>query len=386
MKGEIDLKRFTDKYEYFIIATLLLIALCYHLYATWGGLIWNSDSFHYWAASRGFQSDFVFKAHDGGSYTFWPPLFPIILSLFNEESYHIFQASSLLSSLFFVYLLLKLISNKNLAILSLALFLLSIYPYLISSFLWSETIFILLFYSGLFFYLKWTIEQSKHHFLIIATILLSLMCLQRNAGVFIILGLFTYSLITFLKAKNWLYFIKMNLTHLIMITPNMIWNISQKIQYPEEFYFYNSPLFIDFFSNFKTLSIELLRIFIPFGDQISLSLLIIAGIIILSITFFSKINTILSTVYLTYIFSFMLMPKFELSEIGRFLTPIIPILILQLVYLCKRVYGKPNSNKMKVVFSAVIALLLIYNIVRTAKNISQWNYRSIHYQKSAQIY
>lgn len=386
MKDEIEGKSMIERYEWAIFSFILLIVLALHLYCTWGGLIWNSDSFHYWAASRSFQLDFTLKAHDGGNYTFWPPLFPIVLSLFGEENYHIFHCITLLSLLYIIYILLKLVSNRTLALLSSALFSLSVYPYLISSFLWSETIFLLLFYSGLFFYLKWMKDQSQHHFLTIAITLLSFMCLQRNAGIFIVLGLFINSLIAYLKNENKRYFFKMLLTYLIIIIPNMSWNISQKIQHPEEFYFYSSPPVMDFFSNLETISTELLRLFMPINDHISPMLLIFAGIAILSITFFSRINPTLSTIYLSYIFSFLLIPKFELSETGRFLTPIIPILILQLVYLCKRGYVKLKSGKMKVILSAVIALLIIYNIVRTAKNIKKWNYRSIHHQKSAQIY
>ncbi|WKV10471.1 ArnT family glycosyltransferase [Marivirga harenae] len=386
MKGEIDLKRFVNKYEYIIIAPLLLTAFCIHLYATSGGLIWNSDSFHYWSASRSFQSDFVLKAYDGGVYTFWPPLFPIIMSFFSEKAYYIFHTICLLSSLLFIYWVVKLKSSRNLAIPTLAIFSVSVYPYLVSSFLWSETIFILLFYSGLYFYIKWRGEQSKIQFLFIATILLSLMCLQRNAGVFIILGLTIQSIGTFLKERKWHYLLKMIFIHLVIITPNVVWNINQKLRFPEEFYFYSSPPIIDFFSNLKTFASELIRIFIPYSDLIPPFLLITAGTVILSVPLLSNINNILSTIFLTYIVSFLLLPKFELSETGRFLAPVIPLLILQLTTISKRLYEKLISRKMKMVLSALIVILLIYNITRTTKNVAQWNYRSKHQQKSAKIF
>lgn len=375
-----------EKYEWQIFSLSLLIGLGLHLYCTWGGLIWNSDSFHYWAASRSFKSEGVLQGLDGGPLTFWSPLYPIILSLFSEKVYHIFHSLCFITSLLFIYLYLKTITKQYLALISVAIFILSVYPYITSSFLWSETIFILLLFSGLLSYNSWLQNKRKNNYLIISILLLSLLCLQRNAGVFIIVGLSITALLNFIKTRNWKLLLKLAVVHVLIVAPNILWNSYQKITIPQEFNFSDRPFAIDFFSNLETISIELTRFFIPIKENSNSVLILILGLILLTIIILQKSKRLPITVLYSYIILFLLMPKFELSETGRFLTPVFPIIILLLVLQSKEALSKFKSQKIKMIFSVFLALIIFYNIGRTTKNVSQWNYRSIHHPKSAKIF
>jgi len=386
MKGEIAQKSIIDRYEWAIFATLLMIALGIHIYSTIGGLIWTSDSFHYWAASRSFIDDGTLKAVDGGSLTFWPPLFPLILSAFSESSFHAFHSLCFVSALIFVYLYVKKTTNKKIGLITLSITILSVYPYLMSSFVWTETIFSLLLFSGLFFHLAWLNNKDKNHYLFLSAILFCLMCLQRNAGVFIMLGLSIYWLTHFIKERNWLMLFKIATVHLLIVLPNLAWNLHQKIFYTEDYNFPSSPFLIDFFKNLEIVSIELLRFFIPYNIDSNFYFTIFCGTIILLIVSSQNRKAIHFYLMTFYIFLFLLLPKFEFSEIGRFLAPIFPIIILQLVLLSKHALFKMNSRKMKVGILTIITLILLYNIARTSKNVGQWHYRSIHHPKSAKIF
>ncbi|SMG34016.1 hypothetical protein SAMN05661096_02201 [Marivirga sericea] len=386
MKGKIEAKTITDQYEWQIVGGLLLLAFGIHVYSTFGGLIWTSDSFHYWAASRSFQSEKVFLAWDGGAYVFWPPLFPIVLSFFNETTYHIIHVICFLSSLFFIYLFFKHLYPKHLVIISLAIFILSVYPYLISSFLWSETIFTFLLFSGLFYYEKWSQAKNKNYNLLISSILLTLMCLQRNAGVFIIFGLSLYCFVIFLKDRNWKFLFTSALINLLIVAPNIVWNSYHKIHQTEDYDFSDRHFIVDFIPNLETYSVEIIRFFIPIQADTPPWILLTFGLTILTLVFVRNPKTFPLIIFSSYIIFFMAMPKFETSETGRFLAPVFPFIILQIVLLSKEALSKFHSKRIKIIISTLLALLLLYNIARTVQNVAQWNYRSIHNPKSAKIF
>jgi hypothetical protein len=386
MKGKIAVKSLFDQYEWSILSALLLLALGIHYYCTFGGLIWTSDSFHYWAASRSFQSDKPFSAWDGGAYVYWPPLFPMILSFFNETTYHLIHASCLLASLFFIYLFFKQLHQKHLVLISLAIFILSVYPYLISSFLWSETFFTFLLFSGLYYYERWSQSKNTKYNLVISSILLAFMCLQRNAGVFIMVGLSIFCFTNFIKDRNWKVWGKLTLVNFMIVSPNIFWNNYQKIFKPEDYDLSEHYLFADIIPNLKLFSLEIISFFIPIEEYLPSWMILTFGLLIISLVFLHRFSSFPSIIFLSYLILFLILPPLESSEIGRFLSPIFPFIILQFVLLSKKVLSKVHSRQIKVITSALLALVLLYNIARTTKNAAQWNYRSIHHPKSAKIF
>ena len=386
MKGKIDLKNVAHNYEWVFVGVIIFLALCIYLYSTWGGLIWTSDSFHYWAASRSFKSDAILVAADGGNYTFWPPLFPVLLSFFSEQSYYLFHTLCFTASLLTIYLYFKRITSKEVALLSLTIFSLTVYPYLICSFLWSEVIFSFLLLLGFYQFELWNFTKKKNVHLVISAVLLSLMCLQRNAGVFFIVGLSAYTLVRFLTNKNWILLLKMAVLNIIIVTPNLLWNINQRIQNPQEYNFQDNPFAVDFFTNLNTFTLELIRLVFPANASTDFLIIIILGFSIYFFLFLSMRDSLHFYLIVAYIFFFLLMPKDEFSETGRFLAPLFPFIILQFVTATKSIVSHFSSYKIKFLIYSLLVILLSYNIARTAKNVRQWNFRSIHHPKSAKIF
>ncbi len=171
---------------------------------------------------------------------------------------------------------------------------------------------------------------------------------------------------------------------MLIALPNIIWNVFQKIYYSNHYHISKRPFLSDFFLSLDTFSVEFTKFFIPFNENSLIANILFTGSIFAISTLLKR--SIQSYILIAYVLLFSLLPKFSFSEIGRFLTPVFPIIILQLVLLSKDALSKFNSHKIKVIFSVVLALILLYNIARTTKNVAQWNYRSIHHPKSAKIF
>ncbi len=215
--------------ELWVLLVLVLLATATLLYATSGGLIWTSDSHNYWAASRSFNAHGKFVAVDGGTYIFWPPLFPIILSFFATASgYYLLHISIFVASLISCYAVFKLLTKRiPLSLILLLFYIISVYPYLSASFFWSENIFTLLLYLFIYLYLK-SKERRKNIWLFVAAMLVaSLMCLQRNVGIFIMIGVSLYELILFLRMKTSLKaFFIVAIAIFLTVLPNLLWNFN----------------------------------------------------------------------------------------------------------------------------------------------------------------
>ncbi|WKK85307.1 hypothetical protein QYS48_25710 [Marivirga arenosa] len=386
MNIKIASKRIFNRYEWYFLSFILLLALSTHLYSSWGGLIWTIDSNTYWTASRNIINEGKLTAADGGAYVFWPPLFPITLSLFSESSYYVFHSFSFLLGLFFIYRFLKLKYSITLSLMVLSVYTLTVYPYLLSSFLWTEVNFILFLYSGLYFFQKWNMDENNHKYLMLAGILFCLMCLQRNAGVFIMVGLSIYSIVLYFKNKDFKKLFSTGSALSISVIPVILWNINRRILFPEEYYIYQQPFLADFLKNFKMVSNELIRLVLPTDTGLNSYIIIILLSIIMMSIIYKKENSLIITLITTYIFLFITLPLLEKSEIGRFLAPIIPLIILQTISSSKYYIIKLDNNKIKNALILFFSIVLLYNIVRTVNNVEQWNYRSVHNPKSAKIF
>src|SRR5688572_17596485 len=63
---------------------VIVISLLIQFYVTNCGLLLTYDSREYLSAANSFNEQGVFMGTDGTPYVFWPPLFPMILSLFAD--------------------------------------------------------------------------------------------------------------------------------------------------------------------------------------------------------------------------------------------------------------------------------------------------------------
>jgi hypothetical protein len=386
MIGKIEIKSMIERYEWLLFGGLLLLALGIHIYSTFGGLIWTSDSFHYWAASVSWHESATLEGADGSKYLFWPPLFPIILSFFNEAVYHGFHTLCFLSSLLFIYLFLKKTSfSRDQSLLTLFIFILSVFPYLISSFLWSESIFVLLMYAGLNFYAKWE-ESDSFYDLVSWIIILAAMCLQRNAGVFIMVGLSFYALLQFISITNFTKLSINALGILLTILPNALWNFNTIVKSSNQVAQENISFFNGIFLNLKNISVRLFHFFLPDNSLGIIDTIAAISVIILVVFLIFKFYNQFSLVlFLSYLLMFSFVPLIEPESIDRFITPVIPLFIFLLV----RLFSKSLSIKsfyFKVFLILTMLFFISYNASRTINNVKMWHNRSITNPKGSKIF
>lgn len=376
----------TKKTEIGILTLCLLLASAILLYSTAGGLIWTSDSFQYWAASRSFQENLTFISADGGSYIFWPPLFPIILSFFtSESSYYIAHIAVFNLSLLSIYQFVKYWSNSiKLALGTLLIASLSLFPYLMASFLWTEILFTFLLFSGVYFYGLWK-KSDKRIYYICWIILLGCMCLQRNAGIFIMVGIGVYELTLLIRHKKTSKILISASGILISVAPNLFWNFSliraNSGSGEGEIEFLNG-----FFTNIYFLLLKLFNFLLPvlqISDIHPIAFIIM--LIILLFLIIRKANSLPLIIFLTYFLLLACMPLIETESMDRFIAPVLPLFI----FLFLEVLSSAFLSYQKIVRIGIALLLsgiLIYNIARTFQNVKRWHERSITNPKEAKIF
>jgi hypothetical protein len=374
----------------FLSSPVVVISLClvactaFFLYATYGSLIWTSDSFQYWGASRSFRQNFSLDTNIGdGAYVYWPPLFPVILSLFKTElAYHIAQGILLNTSVLLCFLWLKqLTPSKKSASFIILLYTLSVFPYLMSSFLWSEVIFTLFLYLGLWLFAKWEKEQ-RGWLLLLAMLSFLFMCLQRNAGIFIMIGLSVYCALRYYKSISLLFFLGGLI--LVAVLPNVLWNVYHQLYANEAYEAVEMAYFSNFFSHLALMGQRLCSFFIPSQLPTNYTVISWSFLLALLIISFTQKTRLPAILLWTYIFLLASMPYLE-QESDRFLAPLIPAFLFILYNGIKPLYLR-SSKVIRVGVWIIVFCLMSYNVLRTYHNTSQWHERSIHHAKDAKIF
>ncbi|WP_188460953.1 hypothetical protein [Marivirga lumbricoides] len=373
--------------EVSFLLLILVIASTILVYCTSGGLIWTSDSFQYWAASRSFQENYTLVSADGGSYIYWPPLFPVILSLFTSESSFYFAHIAFFNlALIFIYLFLKEVSSSGkLALITLSLFCISLFPYLIASFFWTEILFTLFLFSGLYYYLLWKRKRNLISF-ICWVVLFSCMCLQRNAGIFMMVGLSLYEVLLFLPRKKFKEILFTGMGIVMSVLPNILWNFSllkdaSSTDSEVEIHFLNG-----FFINLYHLLLTLFNSLFPtqLAPQLS-PLFFICSLSVLIFIIIKKSNFLPLILFITYIILLSCMPLIEVESMDRFFAPLLPLFI----YLLLSVSSLQFISLKKPLKYCMIFLaggIVLYNVMRTYQNVERWHQRSITNPKEAKIF
>ena len=184
--------------------TIASIALLIHGYSYSGGVLFTTDSYHYIAASISFNQSYQLIDANGNSFLFWPPLYPTFLSL---VSIQIIPWIHLCSNLIIWFTLLlisrKMLFNPYVRLICFIFLVIGVHLLLISTFLWSELLFLLLAIQVVYHLLQ-SLKSVNHLYL--AAFFGFLLCLQRNAGVFLIVGASTWLFIS--ESDHKLRFIK----------------------------------------------------------------------------------------------------------------------------------------------------------------------------------
>ncbi len=349
------------------------------------------DSPHYTTAAQSFAENRIFLDPNGNTYTNWTPLFPILLSAFPQnvavwaKYMHLFTALG--STILLLLMIDKLIDNQILKWIFAGTIIFGAPLLLVHSFLWSESVFIFLFCQLLYFLLHY-IEKPTHKSLIIMALLSNLLYLQRNAGLFFIVGIGIFIFFNaFFTSKSIKYALKKSLYYFVpSILSFVFWQIRN--------YFFVVNL-SDFKDNvFVVSGLESLLYML---DIISLWLLpnvlplvlrlflmgILAGIIIFLVFKAQKNNALQYNNQFRFLIAlalgfgiyliFMLILRMNVEEENeRYLAPLYPLFFLIFFILIDN-FIKNKKPIYKTICLIVLALWLVYPITRTLKNAQLWH-------------
>lgn len=340
------------------------------------GFLLVSDSYQYLSAARSFREAGIFLSPDGSYYTIWPPLFPMILSVFDEPLNAaiwinalskivmggcLFYLSNHLLKEFFtksLYLILALIANVSLV--------------WISVFFLSEILFMGLVYVNIVLTLQ-PRTRSTYFFMVLTGFLF---CLQRNAGLFIIGGTSIWMLIEGkLSVKRKLF--SAALYFIVCTSGQWLWNFYNASFIPEEVVFYEHPFLADAGINLLRVLSALGWLFLPLQGWHSIlsgALLIIAVFFLLHTNILSDSRwQLLILIIVCYIGGYIAMPELDVHEMDRYFSVVVPIIFL----LCLKASENIPGYFVKKFFVHVCLILwLCYPLLRTGKNALQWHERS----------
>ena len=105
------------------------------------GIELTNDSKSYVAAARSFLESGVMLDYYGNKFTLWPPVFPLLISIFYPHHIYFLKFVHLGFWLFIIWVFNKRIKDWKFLVLVFT----SIYPLHLGRFIWSESLFIYLF-------------------------------------------------------------------------------------------------------------------------------------------------------------------------------------------------------------------------------------------------
>jgi hypothetical protein len=365
-----------------IVLATLVISIGLELYGRSCGFILVSDSLQFLSASKSFRLEGRFLSPDGSYYSYWPPLFPMILSL----------SANPLVLLIWLNIICKLVVACSLLYFANVFFkdffwktffistsLLSVYFIMISVFVRSELLFMSLIFVNAYVALNLTKPRYFYWFLLTGF----LMCIQRNAGLFWISGVCIWMVFdqknSFVKnsAKTLLFFI-------VSTAGLWAWNFYNTFFLPANFSFYKHSFFSDWFYNAGLVTETYVKMILPFGGGLVTWLIFVLTIGLVLLLLRKHFDRSLSFFAITLIFytaGYASMVKLDVYEMDRYFSVVTPIVFLFFFMALE----KASESTQKWVRYSVISLAVLwtgYPIARTIKNVQAWHDRSCQVDSS----
>lgn len=166
-----------------------LVQLALFSYATGPGLAGTSDSRLYLHAAQTLRDTGRLLNPDGTAYRYWPPLYPVLLRYCASlTGVRVLHGSCLLGSLLLWSWLGRQLLPTRRALVLPGLLALSTPWLLVSKFVWSESVFVLLFAAYSVALFQW-LRTSDLTWWLLATVVGFLMPLERTLGLFLLAGI-----------------------------------------------------------------------------------------------------------------------------------------------------------------------------------------------------
>jgi hypothetical protein len=380
LKSSNSIAQFDKYFKWSIILAIVAV----QVYGLSNGLFLTGDSYSYIAASESLKKDFSLVDTNGHYFLFWPPLYPILLTVIGT-GYPLIIAH-IVASVFIALMLYRMTDriffNKFYQFVCLISILLGIHLLLISKFVWSELFFLLL----MLIFLDMMIQSMDNRRLLIFAILFGcLMCLQRNAGLFIVAGV---SFWFFINEKEWKHkLIKPSIFILCVCFIPITWNVIVWFLVPHPHFDLSGDFFRYAFYNLSSLVIGLMNAFIPVVYLRIPVFAVIASFVVLVPIFFwivyqsfnnasVKLFFVVVCIYLVgislvFVINIAGFPV-DIGEAERFLSVIMPLISI-LFFKALESFNEKQKPYWKMVMLIVIISWAVYPLSRTIKNAVQWH-------------
>jgi hypothetical protein len=357
---------------------VLFVSIALEFYARACGFLVTSDSLQYLSAANSFSESGNFLSPDGSYYSYWPPLFPVLLSCFKHPESALVWIN-LVCKIVLVVVLLQiansLIQDSILKIIFLAASLVGVHIIMISVFIWSELTFMTLIFLNAYCALHLKRYRSCFYWLMLTGFLA---CLQRNAGLFWITGVSVWLL--FDTSLPWRIRILQNAGCVLVCTSGLwAWNIYNTFFIPADFSFYRHDFFSYAIPNLGSTLITFGKMVIPLNGIAG----IITGILFFIVLFLAVVKgesdraiQFLGIVLLFYSLGFLIMPgHLDFFEMDRYFSVITPIVYLFLMLMVQKKTRLAKATLRALIYVIVFAWLC-YPVTRTFRNVRAWHDRS----------
>lgn len=234
------LLRITDRRLWPWYVAIVLGSVLLSWYGSAYGLLLTDDSYQYLSAAKSFARQGDFRSPDGSYYSYWPPLFPIIISLFADpidELRYLFTVAQLVIAFTLLVITREFLSNGIGRLIFFGACMLNVQFIRLCVFLHSDLIFMMLAWLASYLVMKSDRKIYFNLFLIAGFLL----CIQRNAGLFWITGICAWLLLK----QEWSVSNVLRTTLIWVVTTLGLWawNVYNTFFIPADFSFYNHTFF-----------------------------------------------------------------------------------------------------------------------------------------------
>jgi hypothetical protein len=365
-----------------VCVSVLMLSIILEWYGRYCGFILTNDSLQYLSAAKSFSESGKFLSPDGSYYSYWPPLFPIILSWW-DDAFLALSFINLISkvciAIVLFWLSITFFEKTFYRIIFLIVSMLSVYITLISVFVWTELLFLALILLNAYF----ALNRHKQRFFYWLLVTGFLLCVQRNAGLFWISGVCLWMVFdqksTF--SKN---ILKTLLFFLVSTSGLWAWNIYNTFFLPADFSFYKHSFFQDWTYNMMLITKTHANMIVPVHNTITI--LLVSGSVIAFLFYKLKNNgdrkvLFFISTWVMYTMGYSVMVKLDVYEMDRYFSVMIPIIFLVLIFCAEKV-SRGVSPKVQMALMVVMSCWLVYPLIRTVKNVQFWHDRSCSIESS----
>lgn len=366
----------TGPFYFQLIVGLLTVVACQQ-YAIYCQIGITYDSMDYLAAATSFREKGILLNQDGSLYLERTPLFPLLLAFLGENALQksVYLQAFFLAAFCLIYFIMGKILIRQ-TVMRMLYFLSLVFGtsnLLISSFLWSEPLFVLLL--GLHFYclFHWILSKNRHFFLWLI-VFAFLFCLQRFAGAFFVIAtaLSAYRMKVFDGKQGFFYLLFSLLGWMAWLA---YWIIQKQSDFLTPLQTLNANVWEGPLIYLEVIGTWLAPLALPLGIRLFLATCLLA---LLSLFYFKKsqykkwnaFEKIIAVNLFTYLIALILLKNLGFHEAERFMAVIYPLSFLLLFLAIEKL--ELNSLRKYLLYGCVV-LWMAYPILRTLKNVQFWH-------------